>query len=162
MFNNALQPTTTPSIVPTPTPTPSPVYPLAPGRYRIRNSYAAKYMRSYNNGTADNTKVVIYPYLSDASEQFDLEQAGDGTYYIKSVPSGKYLMNYNGGTANNNNIVIYPLNGSRPDIKFILENAGSGYYRIKHVNSGKYLRVESSTINTNVVLYTLSTSSNMK
>ena len=148
----------TPTATKTPTSTPGSVGLVNNAIYRIEPACApGKCLDVAGVGTADNTNVHIWTWVSGANQQWKAVDVGGG--YWKFLPqhvTGKALDVAGAGNADNTNVVMYTDNGSNAQ-KWKLYDAGNGYIKLEPACApGKVLDVYYGTNadGTNVEIYT--------
>jgi len=152
------------STTPPPPPPPPPPGGLANGTYKIVNRNSGQALDAFNNGTANGTQIIQWPYTGGTNQRWTVTSLGGGQYQIIGVQSGRSLDVAAGGTANGTKIELWDSNGGNNQ-KFIVTATSGGFYRISPANaSGSCLDVTgaSTTNGALVQLFTYSGGNNQQ
>ncbi len=112
-----------------------------PAVAKIVNAANGKSLRPYNAGTTNNVNIVQYAYNAGwTSQQWQVNDLGNGYYSIINVYTGKSLRPYNAGTTSGTSIVQDAYDPTWTSEQWELIPDGTGGYGIKNRYTALALR----------------------
>ncbi len=130
---------------------PRPGGPAVPSLAKIINNSASKSLRPYEAGTADNVNIVLFSYNNTwTTEQWQMNDLGNGYYNIVNGYTGKALRPLNAATTTGANIVQYTTDSTWQSEQWELIPAGAGSFGIRNRYSSLALRPQGGGTTDNV------------
>ena len=104
--------------------------------YKIINKKSGKALSCYQGGTANNTNLVLYDYVSAADQLWKIQDAGNGYYKLINNKSGRAASCLGGGTANGTNCILYDY-VSATDQNWQITAGSTNYLKLINQKSGR-------------------------
>ena len=118
----------------TPTPTPTPYDPNT--NYKIINKKSGRTLSCYQGGTANNTNLILYDYISATDQMWKIQDIGGGYYKLRNVKSNRLASCLGGGTSNGTNCIIYD-DVNATDQFWSIQAGSAGYLKLINQRSGR-------------------------
>ncbi|ULR55051.1 RICIN domain-containing protein [Streptomyces deccanensis] len=114
--------------------------------YRLVNRNSGKVADVEGGGTANDTRILQWPWLNAANQKWTFANTGDGYYKIKGAGSGK-LMEVGALSRDDGGYVDIWSDAGAPQQQWAVTPTGDGYYFLINRYSGLCLAVdEGSTV----------------